>query len=100
MPYKDKTGPLGEGSKTGRQLGNCEGAVPSETVSRQRLGFGRGFGCGRGMGRGQGCRRGFGRGFGFRQSFTKEDEKKLLEAELKELELEKKELEKSLKEMN
>lgn len=28
MPNKDGTGPLGKGSKTGKQRGNCEGAEP------------------------------------------------------------------------
>ena len=28
MPNKDGTGPNGNGSKTGRQLGNCEGTEP------------------------------------------------------------------------
>jgi len=30
MPNKDGTGPLGKGSKTGRQLGKCKGAEPQE----------------------------------------------------------------------
>lgn len=47
MPNRDKTGPEGKGSKTGRQMGNCEGAQPQ----------GRGFG--RGLGRGRGFRRNF-----------------------------------------
>ena len=41
MPNKDGTGPEGKGPRTGRQLGNCEGAKP----------VGRGP-CGRGLGRG------------------------------------------------
>ena len=87
MPARDGTGPEGRGSKTGRQLGNCEGAQP----------IGRGFG--RGFGRGQG--RGFGRGYWCRRPIvlSKEEEKKILEAELKELDLEKKEIEKRLKEV-
>ena len=28
MPNKDGTGPNGNGQKTGRQLGSCEGAEP------------------------------------------------------------------------
>ena len=48
MPNGDGTGPAGKGAKTGRQMGNCEGA---EQVGR---GFGR-RGCGR--------RGGFGRQF-------------------------------------
>jgi hypothetical protein len=81
MPGQDGTGPLGSGSLTGRGLGPCEG----------------------GMARGRGC--GFGRGFrrfsAQRQivGFTKEEEKKILEAELKEIDLEKQQIEKRLKEM-
>jgi hypothetical protein len=41
MPNRDGTGPNGEGSKTGRQLGNCEGANPSTVENRPRLGLGR-----------------------------------------------------------
>ena len=101
MPNNDKTGPQGKGSKTGRQLGNCEGASPVETGAGFGQGFGRGLG--RGMGRGLGCGRG--RGFGCRNGFrsqaspTKEEEKKILEAELRELESEKQEIERMLKEM-
>jgi Family of unknown function (DUF5320) len=47
MPFRDGTGPTGQGSRTGRSGGNCAG----------QGGAGRGFGRG---GRG----RGFGRGFG------------------------------------
>jgi hypothetical protein len=47
MPNKDGTGPEGKGPKTGRQMGNCEGA---KSVSR-------GLGpCGRGLRRGLGKR--------------------------------------------
>lgn len=53
MPNMDKTGPQGKGPKTGRQMGNCEGA---ENNTPQGQGFGRGMGrrCGRGCGRGMG----------------------------------------------
>ena len=44
MPNKDETGPEGKGPKTGRQMGECEGAEPVA---------GRGRGCGRGCGRGR-----------------------------------------------
>ncbi|MBL7148137.1 MAG: DUF5320 domain-containing protein [Nanoarchaeota archaeon] len=66
------------------------------------------MGFGRLTGRGLGpCSRGlrqcFGRGFGFRYTeplnLSKEEEKKVLEAELKDMELERKEIEKRLKEM-
>ena len=77
MPGQDGTGPQGKGPLMGRGLGPC-----GEGMRR-----GRGFGAGR-MGRGM--------GFGYRCRFampialTKEEEKKILEAELKELEAEKK----------
>lgn len=78
MPNKDGTGPLGQGSLTGRGLGPCGGGM--------RRGFGRGFG--RGMGR---CNRPV--------TLTETEEKKVLEAELKEIETEKQAIEKRLKEM-
>jgi hypothetical protein len=70
MPARDGTGPQGTGPLTGRGFGPC----------------------GRGMHR----------GFGFRRQMplTKEEEKKILKAELSEIELEKREIEKRLKEMD
>jgi hypothetical protein len=63
---------------------------------------------GRGLGPcGGGMRRGFGRGFGrgrcpakFAVGFSKDEEKKILEAELKQMETDKQEIEKRLKEIN
>ena len=49
MPNRDRTGPEGKGPKTGRQLGDCEGADP-------KAGRGRGS-RGQGLGRGRGFRR-------------------------------------------
>jgi hypothetical protein len=78
MPAQDRTGPRGLGPMTGRGMGPC----------------------------GNGMRRGFGRGFGCRWNYvqpaelTKEDEKKILEADLTELEAERKEIEKRLGELN
>ncbi|MCK5149864.1 DUF5320 domain-containing protein [Candidatus Pacearchaeota archaeon] len=40
MPRGDKTGPEGKGPKTGRQMGNCEGAKP---IAGRGRGLGRGF---------------------------------------------------------
>jgi hypothetical protein len=83
MPGQDRTGPLGQGPMTGRGLGQC------------------GQGLNRGFGRQ--CRRGFGfmRGRGYRENITlsKEEEKKILEAELIEIEKEKEEIEQKLKEI-
>jgi len=46
MPNRDGTGPEGKGSRTGRQLGDCEDAKPVRV--------GRGMGpCGQGLGRGR-----------------------------------------------
>ena len=83
MPQGDRTGPRGFGSRTGRQLGSCEGAIPR--------GYGRGFGrCGREF------RGGFGRGWR-NVEFTAEQEQKILEAEKAELEAELETIKKQLK---
>ncbi len=34
MPNRDGTGPEGKGPRTGRQMGNCEGAEPREITKR------------------------------------------------------------------
>ena len=78
MPGQNGTGPLGQGQLTGRGLGPCGGGM--------RRGFGRGFGRAR-------CPAKFAVGF------SKEDEKKILEAELKEIETEKQEIAKRIKEL-
>lgn len=74
MPGGDKTGPEGLGSLTGRGRGPCG----------KELGFGRGFG----------------RGYGYRRfwrtqpvELSKEEQKKILEAEKQEIEKRLKELE-------
>ena len=75
MPGQDRTGPLGQGSLTGRGLGIC--------------------------GRGSGFRKGFGRGFAFGTEpmvLTKEQEKKILEAELAEVEAQRTGIQKALNE--
>ncbi|MFW5657389.1 MAG: DUF5320 domain-containing protein [Bacteroidota bacterium] len=61
MPGFDRTGPMGEGSRTGRVLGKCTGNQLSEKESNDIPGPGRGQG--RGMRRKNG-RKGPGRGFG------------------------------------
>ncbi len=43
MPGRNGTGPMGQGSLTGRGLGNCNG------VNATRTGIGRGLGLGRGF---------------------------------------------------
>ncbi|MBS3736268.1 MAG: DUF5320 domain-containing protein [Candidatus Bipolaricaulota bacterium] len=55
MPFGDRTGPRGEGPRTGRGLGYCSGfGTPGYTKGMPRgggRGFGRGFGRGLGPGR-------------------------------------------------
>lgn len=96
MPRQDGTGPQGLGAGTGRGLGPCGAGA----------GFARGAGFGRGMGRGMGFGRGWRCGCPFLQAgnavnanLSKEDEKKILEAELKEIETEKEAVVKRLKEL-
>lgn len=79
MPAKNKTGPEGKGPRTGRQMGDCEGA------NQTGRGFGF-YGRGRGFGRRQWCR------FSEPINLTKEEEKKILEAEQREIEQRLKEL--------
>ena len=73
MPGGDRTGPLGEGPRTGRGLGYCRDdvrpedrpAVPARGLGLgRRLGWGRGAGAGRGRGLGMAWRRGGGWGRG------------------------------------
>ena len=68
MPKQDKTGPMGQGSRTGWGMGPCGG----------------------GMGFGKGSGRGFGRGFGrfwrFGSQVTQGEEKEALKEEVKSLE--------------
>ncbi|MCK5233937.1 MAG: DUF5320 domain-containing protein [Candidatus Aenigmarchaeota archaeon] len=77
MPRRDGTGPTGRGPRTGKGFGPC----------------------GRGSGFGQGMGGGFGRRYVEPATLTKEEQKKVLEAELKQIDTEKQELEKRLKEM-
>lgn len=77
MPGFDRTGPMGRGTLSGRGFGPCG------------MGFGGGFGWRNWQ------------GYPVREpvALTKEEQKKILEAELKELEAEKKEIERALKEL-
>jgi hypothetical protein len=79
MPYGDGTGPVGKGSLTGRGYGSCNCGV--------HRGHGRGFG----RGQRAGCSRPV--------DLTKEEERKILEAELKNIEAEREAIEKRLKEV-
>ncbi len=59
MPGRDGTGPLGQGSMTGRGAGNCAGTDVSGSGNMPQ-GRGRGKGIGRGYGFGRGMCRGLG----------------------------------------
>ncbi len=100
MPFGDRTGPLGQGPRTGRGLGYCAG-YDTPGYTKPGPGFGRGLGRGR-------------RRFwaGPRRAWqalpeyptravelTPEDEKRILKSELETLEAEKKAIEKRLKDM-
>jgi hypothetical protein len=57
MPRGDRTGPMGQGPKTGRGLGYCSGSgAPGYAAPGPGRGFGMGSGRGRGMGGGHGWR--------------------------------------------
>lgn len=59
MPSGDRTGPMGQGPRTGRGMGYCNGNdVPGYANPGPGRGLGRGFGGGRGMGRGMAWGRG------------------------------------------
>ena len=62
MPGLDRTGPWGEGPRTGRQMGKCRpGNNPDDSINNLPE---RGFGPGRGRGYGNRFGRGYGRGSG------------------------------------
>ena len=56
MPRNDKTGPDGNGPKTGRGLGDCEPKTETERTSVYERGTGRGAGWRRSNGSGGGRR--------------------------------------------
>ena len=114
MPAGDRTGPLGQGPRTGRASGFCSGYNTPGYTTSPGGGMGRGFGrgMGRGFGRGMGRGRGFGRSWnpgnvaaGFYQgipwgpSVTKEDEIKLLKSQSEFLKRSQQDIEKRLKEI-
>lgn len=111
MPSGDRTGPVGQGSMTGRSLGYCAGYDTPGFTRGFGGGMRRGFGSGRGMGRGGGYGRGLSRGlrFGWPQAFyaqanpwkapDKEEEIKILKSQAEELSRTQKEIEKRLKDL-
>jgi hypothetical protein len=72
MPGRDRTGPIGAGSMTGRGLGLCTGANAVKYGAGPGMGLGLGLACRRGFGRG------LGRGFAINQASSK-TQKELLQ---------------------
>jgi len=112
MPKGDRTGPMGQGSMTGRSLGFCTGYDSPGYTKGFGGGMGRGLGFGRGMGRGRGRGMGYGRGWNvgwpqvgipqtnsWQQPLSKEDELKMLKAQAESLKRAQKEIEKRLSEL-
>jgi hypothetical protein len=113
MPRGDGTGPMGQGSMTGRGMGYCAGYANPGFASGNGFGFygsrqgGRAFGCG--FGRGFGGGRGRGLGFYNRPRFVntayeypqtnQDQEKKHLQEDINALESELSEMKKYLSEM-
>ena len=66
MPGKDGTGPLGQGSMTGKQMGICATNVAQEPVTNEPIRPGMGMAWGRGGSMGCGLAHRIGRGGAFR----------------------------------
>jgi len=81
MPGRDKTGPQGMGSMTGRGLGFCN---PNNSFSSQNDFNVRGRGMGLGRGQGRGVGRGFRRG-NFPLEFNQNETIESLKAEVESL---------------
>ena len=93
MPGGDKTGPMGQGPMTGRNLGFCEG-YDTPGFSKGYGQVGRGSGLGRGRGAGRSCGSGAGRRMGpgrfngggwMRGTMSKEDETRMLKEQAENL---------------
>jgi len=87
MPRGDRTGPRGEGAKTGRQMGYCVGNDQPGFVSQNSSwdrGYGRQFrGGGFGQGRGPGFGFRHGQGNFYRQDLADVSEKTMIENEIR-----------------
>lgn len=86
MPRGDRTGPWGDGPKTGRMMGYCAGNDhPGYMVSQPGMGrgFGRRFRGGGGFGRRGGAGYMYGAGNYFQGDYTNVSEKTLIENEIR-----------------
>ena len=89
MPFGDRTGPRGQGPRTGRRRGYCLGFSHPGYMNPYGYGWGRGFG--RGWGRGW--------GWGWLEPPTQKEEKEMLGDDLKDLREEMKAIEERIKEL-
>ncbi|MBP6978197.1 MAG: DUF5320 domain-containing protein [Bacteroidales bacterium] len=110
MPRGDRTGPMGQGPMTGRELGFCAGY---DTPGYVKGGGGRGFGFGgRGYRRRWGWRggwdqasyfgsslHGYGRGVPLHEAFSRDEEIRMLKAEADTLKQAQKNIEKRLSDL-
>ncbi len=108
MPQGDRTGPMGQGSRTGRSLGFCSGHdTPGYTRGlgermQRGSGFGRGMGLGRRMGQGRNSGNspsGFSGDLNRMSSIKKEDEISLLKSQIDVLKHSQQTLEKRLEDL-
>jgi len=87
MPRGDRTGPFGEGPRTGRQMGYCvgndhPGFMYQHSGGRGRLGIGFRGGFGYGGGSGVGFRHGYGN-FNYGGNIADVSEKTMIENEIR-----------------
>jgi len=108
MPSGDRTGPMGQGSMTGRALGFCAGYDTPGFDKGFGGGMGRGYGFGRGMGRTRGMGRGRYRNWSdadYISSFrgysaqSREDEIKMLKSQAEALKRSQRDIEKRIEEL-
>jgi Family of unknown function (DUF5320) len=108
MPSGDRSGPMGQGSGTGRAVGLCYGFDTPGYTKGSGGRMGNGFG--RGRGRGRGFNFGWGRNIGVAnmepwpgnprmQSMSREDEVKMLKSQADDLVRSQKDIEKRLGEL-
>lgn len=106
MPSGNRTGPMGQGPRTGRAFGFCSGYDTPGYTKGSGTAMGRGFGRGMGRGRGFGQGRNFGSFFSglgqffpWRQSAGKDDEIRMLRSQSEVLSRTQADLEKRLREL-
>ena len=102
MPGGDRTGPMGQGPRTGRAFGYCEGFDSPGFTKGVGGGMGRGMGRGRSYGFGfhsGAYNLGFVPGYPWTHSISREDEIKLLKNQADALSRSQKDIEKRLDEL-